>query len=425
MQLTDSQSRALCTVLERIDEGAPLLSISGAAGTGKTTLLTQVRDNAGGDVTVCTPTNKAAQVLQMKGIDAATFFKRFYILEEKPRFGTKPKFISCQSFLRNHPKVIREGGHWRDYEYLLPEGKRAWADVLIVDEASMVTSRRAAEMQRMCRTLVLVGDHNQLPPVDDQDFPGGYFGALQHTTELTEIMRQAEGSLILELASEIRNKGPRADALLRAMQPLEDQSFEDLINDGTQVLAFTNKERQRINHLARRILGFNKPTPMPGDRIVVTNNSSDVLINGTTATVEHFDWNGHGDLADIILQLDSGERVVTVMSMRTFVEDQVSSAQAELCRNYDPPPRDSEEELRLELTWAYCLTAHKAQGSEWPSVVVIDQRGLIRKVQASSNRPGGLHPDEYARRWIYTCVTRARENLVVTHPWFAAINAQA
>jgi ATP-dependent exoDNAse (exonuclease V) alpha subunit len=50
----------------------------------------------------------------------------------------------------------------------------------------------------------------------------------------------------------------------------------------------------------------------------------------------------------------------------------------------------------LLFDYAYCITAHKAQGSEWDSVVVLEQ---------ISNRWD-------AKRWRYTAATRAKERLV-------------
>lgn len=416
MDLTKSQQLALDTFLGQIEGGDSLLSLSGAAGTGKTTLIDSLVERLAGlnQVTVCTPTNKAAQVLQTKGIDAATFFKKFYILEGKKQRGQKPRFISCRKHLEEI--AARKGGRWEDYEPLLPDGKLARTDVLIIDEASLVTSFRIREMQKMCRVLILVGDHNQLPPVGDQEYPAGVFGSLRHSAELTEIMRQDEGSMILALANELRAGGTKVDKMLSHFEPQE--SFVSLVRDGAQMIAFTNKERQRINHVCRRVLGFTQPYPQPGDRMVVTNNFDDNLINGTVVEIADFIWDQVSHLATIVLRLENGRLFSTRTDLRSFIEDQISSQNQLLSENLRLPSCDDDEETRLELTWAYCLTAHKAQGSEWDKVVVFDQRGLIHKIQRNDPR-AGLSPDEYVRRWTYTAITRARKHLYVAPTWFA------
>jgi exodeoxyribonuclease-5 len=401
MELTASQTAALETILEAVGNGDPLVSLSGAAGTGKTTLIRELNETLSESV-VCTPTNKAAQVLCSKGIDASTFYKKFYILEET--VGGKPKFISCRRWLNE-----KRGG--------LPDGKIDYAPILIIDEASMVSSRSIDDMRRMCDTLILVGDHNQLPPVGDRDYPAGVFGSLRHNAELTEIMRQAEGSMILTLADALRQGDPRVGKMLKHFEPQE--SFQSLIRGGTQMIAFTNKERQRLNHVARRVLGFDKPYPQKGDRMVVTNNYSDFWINGTVFTVDDFQWDGVSRFGVIEMYRGDGALGEYLFDMQTFIGDQISSQKFLLEEKWQGPDRE-DDTSRLEATFAYCLTAHKAQGSEWESILVFDQRSVIRNVAEKDSR-GALSPDEYVRRWTYTAITRARKHLYWAPTWYGQV----
>lgn len=398
MNLTPSQTMALEAILASEES---LVSLFGAAGTGKTTLIKELVARLPEDTVVCTPTNKAAQVLCSKGIDATTFYKRFYILEET--VGGKPFFVSCKRWINEG-----RGG--------LPDGKIAWASTLIVDEASMLTSRSIAEMSRMCGQLILVGDHHQLPPVGDRDYPAGVFGSLEPTAELTEIMRQEDGNLILTLADALRRDDPKVGKMLKHFEV--EESFQELVRRGAQMIAFTNKERQRINHVCRRILGFTKPHPERGDRMVVTNNYSEDLINGTVITVDDFEWDGIADFATIICERPSGGLGEFTMAMRPFIGDQIAS-QRFLLEEYLTPNKTDDDSL-MQATYAYCLTAHKAQGSEWDEVVVFDQRGLIKKVAEGDPR-GALSPDEFARRWTYTAITRARKNLYWAPTWYAQV----
>jgi len=401
MELTASQTTALETLLSAVGNGNPLVSLSGAAGTGKTTLIKVLNEELSESV-VCTPTNKAAQVLCSKGLDASTFYKKFYILEET--IGGKPKFISCRRWLNE-----KRGG--------LPDGKIDYTPILIIDEASMVSSRSIDDMRRMCDTLILVGDHNQLPPVGDRDYPAGVFGSLRHNAELTEVLRQDEGSMILTLADALRQGHPHAGKMLKHFEPQE--SFQSLIHGGTQMIAFTNKERQRLNHVARRVLGFEWPCPQKGDKMVVTNNFSDDLINGTVVEVSSFEWDGINHFADLGIVLPSGRIFETTLDMQTFIGDQIGSQRTLLEENLRRPDRE-DDTSRLEATFAYCLTAHKAQGSEWENVLVFDQRSVIKTVAEKDPR-GALSPDEYVRRWTYTAITRARKHLYWAPPWYGQI----
>lgn len=401
MMLTLSQTAALEAILAKVEEGVPRLSLSGAAGTGKTTLI-KVLTEALPEAVVCTPTNKAAQVLCSKGIEATTFYKKFYILEET--VDGKPRFINCKKYLADGNKG-------------LPDGKIAWADTLVIDEASMVTSRMLTEMQKMCGTLILVGDHNQLPPVGDRDYPAGVFGSLRHTATLTEVMRQEEGSLILTLADALRKDDPKVAKMLKHFEP--QASFQSLVRGGAQMIAFTNKERQRINHVCRMVLGFTQPYPQMGDKMVVTNNYNEDFINGTVFDVADFEWNQIDHYASITIALPTGKLWTTTMNMLPFVGDQIGSQRTLLEETLQRPSQD-DEDSRLEATFSYCLTAHKAQGSEWQDVLVFDQRGLIKKVAENDER-GALSPDEFVRRWTYTAATRARKNLYWAPTWFAQV----
>lgn len=56
----------------------------------------------------------------------------------------------------------------------------------------------------------------------------------------------------------------------------------------------------------------------------------------------------------------------------------------------------------MNFTYGYAITGHKSQGSEWNKVLVIEERFPFDK--------------EEHQRWLYTCVTRAAEKLVLVRP---------
>ena len=415
--LSPSQQAGVNKVLDLTGKGAKLLSISGPAGSGKTTLIKALVDALGDRCTVVTPTNKAAQVLQSKGIDASTFYRRFFLIDDRKKVRKGLRFQSCLRFLEG----LAMGGDWRDQQHRLPPGKMAYAPVIVCDEASLVTSRSISSMREMCDTLILVGDHNQLPPVGDADYPAGYFGTMAHTVTLTEIHRQAEGSLILDLATAIREGSPKVGKMLRHFEPQE--GYDDWLFSDPRTIAFTNRERQRVNFVTRRILGHNQPTPMAADRLIVLNNFNEDLINGTEVACKRFEWDGTSRLGrievyDPVLRVSSWHP----MDMAAFIGDQISSQQDAMGGNdlpwlSNPPDLD---EPALELTFGYCITAHKAQGSEWSGVAVLDQLSLIKKVAASTREKDkrALDPEEQARRWLYTATTRAKHELRWAPTWW-------
>lgn len=392
MELIPSQEQALQTLLHRISCGDPVIRLSGAAGTGKTTLIKRLHEELF-DAVICTPTNKAAQVLRSKGLPATTFYRKFYILEET--VDRKPRFISCKRWLEQNAFGQ------------LPEGKISFTPILIIDEATMVNTVSYREMMRMCDTLILVGDEHQLPPVGDRENPAGLFGSETPDATLTEVMRQAEGSQILDLAEAIRRDAPKVGKMLGFFEP--EQEFRELVQQGAQSLCFTNNERRRINMVARKALGYRDAWPVVGEKLIVTGNYSEDLLNGTMVEVLEFDWDQVKPWA--MVRLDFGDGAKTCrFNMMAFAEDQVAGYRGQI----EATMRESrpEEDLGVEATFGYCLTAHKAQGSEWDKVVVFDQRSVVHRVQANNPSPQ-MAAEEYVRRWLYTCITRARKDLFV------------
>ena len=420
MKLTFEQH---CAVQSLAESNKSEMSLAGPAGSGKTTLIKALAE-AFDDVEICTPTNKAAFVLRSKGLEANTIFKTFFIPEIVENIGPNGHVIS--KWLKFTPANEYCKGP-------LPVGKRAWCEVVIVDEASMIPTWVVAKMRRMAGKLILVGDPHQLPPVRDKAVPGGYFNTRTHDCVLTTIHRQAEGSQILEIATAIRTGSPKVIGHLNSFRP--ERSFESLFHGGYQFIAFTNKERARINFLCRQLLGRADILPVPGDLMLSADNFSDTIINGTALTCVDFQWVDRGfEAAHVTVQLEDGTVEEHAMSMNAFLRDQlVSQAKGfgpvteRRQRPPDPAPvveRRQAAPPLLSLTYSYCLTAHKAQGSEYDKVCVIDQRNVIKLMTSAAIERGeeSLSPDELARRWIYTAVTRAKKELTIAGTWWAVLS---
>lgn len=62
--------------------------------------------------------------------------------------------------------------------------------------------------------------------------------------------------------------------------------------------------------------------------------------------------------------------------------------------------------------------------SEYDKVCVIDQRNVIKLMTSAAIERGeeSLSPDELARRWIYTAVTRAKKELTIAGTWWAVLS---
>lgn len=395
--LTSDQQQAMLTILKKIEQSQDIVSLNGHAGTGKTTALRVLVDllyDKGRTPVVVTPTNKAATVLQSKGVDATTVFAKFFTLEEVSRRPKKMTFVPNYQL------------------YKLGSGKISQADVVIVDEGSMLTSWVLKHLQKMADTIVLVGDGAQLPPVGDIDNPRGYFCTRKHDAELTKVLRN-DGA-VLKLANAIRTSpdGRRIKLDIENYYPGDD--FETtFVLDRPQLICWRNVVRRTLNVRARKTLGIAGVLPVPGDLMICRDNYEDMLLNGGQVTLESFTWDGSGRTARVSLTLPCGTQKMADMDMLRFFEDQLP---AQVRQYMDLIERYShEEEEGAALTYGYSITAHSAQGGEWPHVVVVDERegihGMSKKM--FSENPRNVLPDDACRRWFYTAVTRAKESVSV------------
>jgi exodeoxyribonuclease V alpha subunit len=372
-ELTDEQWQAVGQAC------AHRLSIlTGGPGTGKSwtmrALVAAVRAG-GGRVRLCAPTGKAARRLgEATGSEASTIHR---LLEWSGE----------------------EGGFTRDESDPIPG-----ADLLVVDEASMLSLRLADAL--FCavgpRThVLLVGDADQLPPVGagrvlDDLLESGVVPSV----ELTEIFRQARRSLIVRAAHAVNHGEPPptrpGDDGLRdfflVVRETPGELFAEAVSlaadrvpahygldpaGAIQVLspmhrgavgieALNTELRARLNPEGEPVPG----TPLRvGDRVVQTVNDHErELMNGETGVLLAFDRQRER----AVLETDDGRRLTL--------------------------PVDALVTIRL----AYCMSVHKAQGSSAPAVIVVLDTG---------------HHVMLTRNLLYTAITRAeRVCVVVCHP---------
>jgi exodeoxyribonuclease-5 len=263
--------------------------------------------------------------------------------------------------------------------------------------------------------VIAMGDPFQLPPIDtDSD---------NHVLDkphvfLDEIMRQAAESEIIRLSMHIREGKPISEFKASGQQVLiyrPDELVTGMYEWADQIICATNATRNQINMDMRNIKGFG-PEPAVGDKIISLrnqweffSNGSDPspLTNGSIGTISNTDlksvWvpkyinskpvdflyttmvDENGDRFDYIpvdyKALTTGTKALT---------GQQEYQMRKLKKCPDPP---------FEFSYAYAITCHKAQGSEWPNILVFEERFPFDK-------------EDHAR-WLYTAVTRAENKLVL------------
>jgi exodeoxyribonuclease V alpha subunit len=354
--------------------------MTGGAGSGKTYAVSTIASSAEHlelNLVLAAPTGKAAKRLeQVVGREASTIHR-----------------------------LLGFNGHTWSRDALNP----LEADMLVVDECSMVDIPlawrlfQAVDLKRTA--VVLVGDHNQLPPVG----PGNLLRDLVKsraipTTVLTKIIRQAgelkENSTAI-LAGEVRptsevksgarrpwyviDKFTDAGDLRRMLLLLFDEVLQeklgyDLVRD-VHVLTPTHKgplgtvelnsELQRL--LQRKLFQFDvpdvdaghRPRLYPGDKVIQTRNDYDLgVMNGAMGIVVSADPKDG-------LAVDFDGRPVEIKSG----SDALGSIQL-----------------------AYATSIHKVQGSEFPCALVVAHKS---------------HSFMHHRNLLYTAVTRATESVII------------
>jgi ATP-dependent exoDNAse (exonuclease V) alpha subunit len=401
MELTPSQSRADAAIARlHATKDVGGVCITGYAGTGKTTLIKMLAKKYG-DPKVCTPTGKAAlRVTEATGTPASTFHRWMY----DP--GTDEKTGGVK-FVLKHPSRLQ-----------LPGCK-----LVLVDEASMISSGAWADMWSTCRRLglkiVLIGDGFQLPPVEagNPSNPATPFStmtpefAAKHEferVEMTDIVRQAADSPVVKAATGLRNGDRRAIGLLPRVEDLFKVGYECLANGGV-IISHTNFTRHKINK------AFRQPALHPQEPLLILRNDYELdVYNGQQLRFEGWDQAPTGEVQVVhdkyrgtstpalfgVGRVD-GLRVLLCPSQidgsLDASEYSVGEAGRLWARGHNLRSEHRPEALMpvLHANYGYCFTAHKAQGSEWPWALVVLERSV------NLGTEDGL-------RWAYTAITRAK-----------------
>jgi exodeoxyribonuclease V alpha subunit len=368
LQLSEQQRQAvLMAALHRV------LILTGGPGVGKSftcRTIVALWKAMGKTIALASPTGRAAQRLsEMTGQEAKTIHR---LLEFDPK---------NMKFKRDQDSPIQ-------------------ADAVVVDEASMLDLFLANSLMKAIAPtaqLLLVGDTDQLPSVG----PGAVLhdliaSELIPVMRLTQVFRQAQTSAIVTNAHRINqgefprlegiSKTPRTDCLWFKVEEPEKgvQAIRDILTHLIPQQGFDPaKDVQVLCPMTRGDVGtrmlnqalqqlINPPAP----------NKAEIVRGGMTLRVgdrilqQKNDYNRevfNGDLG-VIIGIDSEEQEVTAQ----FADREVTYDYADL----------------NEITLAFATTIHKAQGSEYPVVIlpVFMQHYVM-----------------LSRNLIYTGVTRARK----------------
>jgi exodeoxyribonuclease-5 len=255
----------------------PFYFLSGYAGTGKSTLAAALDGREPDTVAYGAYTGKAAAVMRAKGCaGAATIDSLIYRpeLESYCAAGAPCAHPPCRQRCR-HART-RFIGRSRNPDSIVND-----ADLVVVDEVSMVGRQMGEDLLSFRKPVLVLGDTAQLPPIGD----GGFFTARKPDFCLTEIHRQARGSPVIELATLARQGLPLVHGRYGDSEVVYDIATKDMLSFD-QVICGVHRSRHQLNQRIRRALGYRGPIPARGEKVLCLKNSRwKGLRIGTTWTV--------------------------------------------------------------------------------------------------------------------------------------------
>lgn len=389
MVLTHKQEIGLKTAVMRYQNKERYTCIAGYAGSGKSTLVKFIVQALPGidpeeDVVYATYTGKAAQVLLKKGNkNVSTLHKLLY--ESLPR----------------------PDGTW----YRKPV-ERIPYKIVVVDEVSMVPQSMIEQLFKYSIYLLALGDPFQLPPIQKDDI--NTLLDKPHVF-LNEIMRQAQESEIIRVSMDIREGKPLELLDGNEVKVFSPTDFEEsMLLWADQVLVGTNQMRINLNTIMRRLLGRDGG-PQDRDKVIslknewdILANNGDPLVNGTIGYLK----DSYSTYVDIPRYL-GGHRFDVLRSKfvsdsgALFPEinmDKKMIMTGEKCCDFKTAWTinrniNHKNKLPKEFTYGYAITGHKAQGSQWEKVLIVEEKFPFDKIEHA--------------RWLYTCLTRAEEKAVI------------
>ena len=382
MQLTRGQEAGLKIAVERFKNKEPYTVVSGYAGTGKSTLvpfIVEALNIPEEKVVFATLMGKAALVLRNKGCqNAMTLHKLLYIPKKIPN-SDEVEFI---------PREALEGS---------PE-------LIVVDEASMVSKEIFDLLLTHKVHIIFLGDTFQLPAISESA------NILEQPhVMLTEITRQALDSPIIRLSMDIRegkslNYGGPKEAKIMSQEKIS----KALLLGADIILCGRNDTRRILNDKVRKLKWEDKYTegPVNGDRLICLRNYWRVtdmegetpLLNGLIGTINKITTKDTkalhpkltGAFVDDVGNVFQKNKFNIDYKLLTTGEPTVNSTNWQNFYKVQKP---------LEFDYGYAVTTWKAQGSQWDKVLIFEEDFPYDK--------------ETHAKFLYTSVTRASEKCIL------------
>lgn len=367
-----------------------LFEISGAAGTGKTTLIRYFIERIGlelNEVAFVAYMGKAATVMARNGLPGQTIHSLIY---EYTRVLDLDEDGNIQLNERGKPKT--------KIAFELKEKLSKKIKLIVLDEAGMVNEKIGTDLMSYGIPIITLGDLNQLPPVF-----GKAFFLKNPNVILTQVMRQAEGNPIVWLAHRVLENLPLQTGVYGSSSVIsKDDLNEFILKKSDIVITGTNKLRYEINNLFREQI-----TPVRkldfinvGEKLVCRKNNWNRSIDDII-----FLTNGLTGYADFVDRESFNGKSMKIDFRPDFLKNKFfKNVVVDYKHLFECPTASNENDDRYTLgrekfEFAYALTCHSTQGSTYPNVVFLNEKGVF-------------DADTY-RRLQYTAITRASDQVTI------------
>ena len=386
--------------------------LSGYAGTGKTFLIDYVvkevlRLKVGEEAVFVSPTGKAASILVKRGTPAGTLHSLIYVRDE-------------EDFDVDENGEIIENDR---LSFIKREKIDEKIKLIVVDEASMVAGDVLRDLLSFNVKCLFSGDGAQLPPVN------GVCPLMQLIDyTMTEIVRQAKDNPIVQLATLAREGKPipygNYDDRVCVVSKnfLRGEERKRIFLKADQIICGRNRTRNSLNAEIREYLGISEEQKLPvkGEKLICTLNDWEkpldkdenfFLVNGIIGYVKDV-REGFDKIAKMSFQADFlGEEITSAFDTGIFTDGKYAHGYGERAVTLSDGSVVHEDdyaklfrkkavsyEVIDRFEFAYAITCHKAQGSEFDFVVVFDESWAFQ---------------EERNKWLYTAITRAKEKLLI------------
>jgi exodeoxyribonuclease-5 len=366
-----------------------VFEFDGPPGSGKSVVLYEIIKRLGLDIlTEVAPmsfTGAASIVMRMKGLfSAKTAHSWIYNIKPVPLKDKNGNTVYDK--LLNVPIMVPK---FIPVDYLSDKIK-----IIVIDEAYSLPLSLRPTIEKFGIKILACGDQNQLPPVNDSPA----FLTSSNTLHLTQIMRQVGREDINYIAYRASHNLPLLNGYYGNSLVINSEDLTDnMLLWADCVICGKNRTRDMINSRIRAAKGYKSKLPQYGEKVVCRNNNwleSVKLDNGYEINL------CNGLIGTVASNPDVSSYDGTLFSM-DFVPDLVPGVSFHTRCNYKHMVSDNDIRVKIrankweignKFEYAYCITSHIAQGSQFHKVVYIEEP-INPSIQNNINLVGATRAD--------------------------------